>query len=111
MPPKKCGFRPASTNGKANAEFIPKYGQDWLYYRLRHPDTPETTRDKIAMRLLKTEKPDLEAVAIAHTEGGIGTRLDRARERRDEIERARAEGRLEEFARKPKVIEVEPRRF
>src|SRR5713226_2291327 len=81
------------------AEFIPKDGQDWLYYRLRDPATPKQVKDRIAMRLLKTEKPDLEAVAIARVEGDLGERLDRLLAQRKAREDARVEARVAELIR------------
>jgi len=113
-------------NGKA-VEIIPQSGEEWLMWRLRDPATPKAVKDRIAMRLLKTEKPDLEAVALAR-EGSFGDRLEHARRRRkageaaqrEAVEAARAAGDVDgaialalrdplEFARlgeRPSVFEL-----
>jgi hypothetical protein len=50
-------------------------------YRLRDPNTPASVKDRLALRLLKTEKPDLEAKRIEHTIGNLGERMAAARGR------------------------------
>jgi hypothetical protein len=87
----------------------PESALAYLQSRYRDPFEDPIIRRRCAIACLPFESPKLQALAVHHAEGGLGQRLDAARKRRDELEEARAEGRVDEFIR-PKVIEGEATR-
>jgi len=66
-------------------------------------------RRRCAIACLPFESPKLQALAVHHVGGDLRTRLLEAKKRIDGLDQARAEGRVVEFARKPKIEAVEQR--